>query len=154
MFPLPFIYQDGDELNALDSEVKEGHGLVSEMDKMVQDSKHEKKIDIKLDAVDKEMTKARKSGDETSDDEIPGNDTDYQYGHDAVRTNGGKVQKEGDKKSAEDPIYEPRVDAVIQDTRKMEKLDTKKKQDVSTVFDYKLHICKKSSRVDCNLQAN
>ena len=101
---------------------------------MVESSKHEKKIDFTADVVDEEMSKAKQLGDENSTDEIPGNKRGNQYEVDAVRKNGGKVQKRGDEKSADDKIHEPRVGAVKQDPMKMDESGDKKKQDVSTLL--------------------
>ena len=101
---------------------------------MIQSSKHEKKIDFTADVVDEEMAKAQKLGDEKSIDELPGNKRGNQYEANAVRKNGGKVQKGVDQKSADDQIHEPRVGAVKRDPRKMDESGDKKKQDVSTLL--------------------
>ena len=101
---------------------------------MVESSKHEKKIDFTADVVDEEMSKAKQLGDENSTDEIRGNKRGNQYEADAGRKNGGKVQKGGDEKSADDQIHEPKVGAVKQDPRKMDESSDKKKQDVSSLL--------------------
>ena len=132
---LPSIQKDGEGPADLDSKVKEGQRLVIEVNKMVESSKHEKKIDFTTaDFVDEEMSKAKQLGDENSTDEIPGNKRGNQYEADAGRKNGGKVQKGGDEKSADDQIHEPKVGAVKQDPRKMDESSDKKKQDVSTLL--------------------
>ena len=100
---------------------------------MVERSKNEKKIEITTDVVDEGIAKAQQLRDEKSIDELLGNKRGNQYGADAVRKNGGKVQKGGDEKSADDQIHEPRVGAVKRDPRKMHESGDEKKQDVSTL---------------------
>ena len=101
---------------------------------MVGSSKNEKKIDFAADVVDEEIAKAKQLVDEKSIDEIPGNKRSNQIGADAVRKNGGKVQKGGDEKSADYQIHEPRLGAVKRDPRKVDESNDKKKQDVSTLL--------------------
>ena len=134
MFPLPIIYKDAEGPTDLDSKVKEGHRLVTEVNKMIQSLKPEKKIDFTADAVDEEIEKGQQLADGNSIDEIPKNKRGNQYEVDAVTKNGEKVQKRGDGKSADDQIHEPRVGAVKQDPMKMDESGDKKKQDVSTLL--------------------
>ena len=133
LFPLLSTLKDGEGAADLDSKVKEGQRLVTEVNKMVESSKNEKKIDFTANVVDEGTAKAQQLGDKKSVDEIPENKRGNQYGANAVRKNGGKVQKGGDEKSADDQIHEPRVGAVKRDPRKMDESGDKKKQDVSTV---------------------
>ena len=134
LFSLPIIYKDAEGPTDLDSKVKEGHRLVTEVNKMIQSLKPEKKIDFTADAVDEEIEKGQQLADGNSIDEIPKNKRGNQYEVDAVTKNGEKVQKRGDEKSADDQIHEPRVGAVKQDPMKMDESGDKKKQDVSTLL--------------------